>query len=149
MYDSTNDTMEHIRTVQRYMGFFSDMLDGRAMGHDSSKLEEPEKSTYDEFTPKLRGLTYGSDEYKACLVAMGPALQNHYSANSHHPEHYTDGINGMSLLDLVEMLSDWKAASLRHADGNILASLEINHARFKLSDQLYHILKNTVEQMGW
>ena len=32
-------------------------------------------------------LTYGSDEYKACLTEMKPALDHHYAANRHHPEH--------------------------------------------------------------
>jgi len=148
-YDSMGDTLKHIRYVQGYLRSFVDGLVVRLMNHDGSKLENPEKAMYDEFTPKLRGLTYGSDEYKACLQEMGPALRHHYAVNSHHPEHYNNGVGGMDLFDLVEMLSDWKAATLRHADGDILASLEINRTRFGLSDQLYQVLKNTVERMGW
>lgn len=59
------------------------------------------------------------------------------------------GVYGMDLLDVLEMLCDWKAATARHADGDILKSLEINRTRFGISDQLYHILKNTVQRMGW
>ena len=33
--------------------------------------------------------------------------------NRHHPEYYEDGIAGMTLVDLEEMLSDWEAASHR------------------------------------
>ncbi|MBI5954360.1 MAG: hypothetical protein HY865_22110 [Chloroflexi bacterium] len=121
----------------------------RITHHDASKLQEPEKSMYDKFTPMLRSLTYGSDEYKATLKEMGAALDHHYRVNSHHPEHYPNGINGMSLIDLIEMLADWKAASLRHADGNILKSLEVNRVRFGMSDQLFEIFKNTVIEMGW
>ena len=36
----------------------------------------------------------------------------------------------MTLLDMLEMLCDWRAASLRHADGDIYQSLVINRARF-------------------
>jgi len=82
-------------------------LGARARSHDASKLEAPEKEMYDEFTPRLRALTYGSDEYKECLKEMGAALKHHYENNSHHPEHFPDGINDMSLLDLIEMLADW------------------------------------------
>jgi hypothetical protein len=114
-----------------------------------SKLEEPEKSMYDEFTPKLRAMTYGSDEYKQMLAAMGPALQHHYVNNTHHPEHYSNGVNGMSLLDLIEMLADWKAAGMRHADGSMAQSLEVNRKRFGMSDQLYEIFVNTVKELGW
>ena len=47
------------------------------------------------------------------------------------------------------MLCDWKAATLRHDDGDIQKSLDINAERFKLSPQLKQILKNTVEEMKW
>jgi hypothetical protein len=148
-YDSTQDTEKHIETVR---GFLSDVignLAARSLLHDGSKLVEPEKSMYDEFTPKLKGSTYGSDEYKGFLKDMGVALKHHYENNSHHPEHYENGINGMTLMDLVEMLADWKAAGMRHANGNIEQSLEINRKRFGMSDQLFEIFKNTVKNLGW
>lgn len=34
------------------------------------------------------------------------ALALHHSVNSHHPEHYTNGIKGMSELDIAEMVCD-------------------------------------------
>jgi hypothetical protein len=43
---------------------------------------------------------------------------------------------------------DWKAATLRHADGDILKSIEINQKRFGYSDDLKEIFKNTVKEMG-
>jgi len=148
-YDSTGDTLAHIGKVVSLILEAMGNLSGRAQNHDKSKLEEPEKSMYDEFTPKLRELTYGSDEYKETLKQMGVALKHHYENNSHHPEYWDNGINGMSLLDLLEMVADWKAASLRHSDGSIVESLKINKERFNISDQLYEILVNTVEEMDW
>lgn len=149
MYDSTEDTKKHIETLQSFLLDMQVNILNRVACHDASKLQEPEKSMYDKFTPMLRGLTYGSDEYKACLKEMGIALQHHYENNTHHPEHYSNGINGMSLLDLLEMLADWMAATQRHADGDILQSLEINKKRFGMSDQLAEIFENTVREMGW
>ena len=64
--------------------------------------------------------------------------------NSHHPEHYESGVDGMNLFDVIEMLLDWKAASERHKDGDIAQSIEKNRVRFKISDQLAEILHNTV-----
>jgi hypothetical protein len=148
-YDSTEDTKQHIKTVQGFLSEALGNLVGRSMVHDASKLEEPEKSMYDEFTPKLRDSTYGSDEYKGFLKDMGPALQHHYQANSHHPEHYPNGINGMSLMDLLEMLADWKAAGMRHANGDISKSMEINRTRFGMSDQLFEIFQNTLKELRW
>lgn len=148
-YDSTQDTNKHISRVRLLLAQMTSNLETRASDHDKSKLEEPEKSMYDEYTPLLRNLTYGSDEYKQCLANMGEALQHHYKENSHHPEHSENGINGMSLLDIIEMLADWKAASMRHANGDMGKSMEINRKRFGISDQLYEIIQNTVKELGW
>jgi hypothetical protein len=51
----------------------------------------------------------------------------------------------MNLVDLLEMVCDWKAATLRHANGDIEKSLEINQKRFGYSDELKAILRNTVK----
>ena len=59
-------------------------------------------------------------------------------------EYFANGIKDMTLLDLLEMLCDWKASSERHADGNIYRSIEINQSRFGYSDEVKDILKNTV-----
>jgi hypothetical protein len=55
----------------------------------------------------------------------------------------------MTLVDLIEMLADWKAATERHDDGDLAKSLEVQRERFRLSDQLVAILRNTAEQFGW
>jgi hypothetical protein len=138
------ETDKHINEVAKRLCFAADAILLRAGAHDASKNEFPEVEVFAEFTPKLKGLTYNSDEYKACLSAMGPALAHHYAANRHHPEHFTDGVNGMTLIDLLEMLADWKAATLRHSNGDIHKSIEQNKARFGLSDQLARIFENTL-----
>lgn len=61
-----------------------------------------------------------------------------------HKEELESNINGMNIIDVLEMLVDWKAATLRHADGDIHRSIEINRDRFKMSPQLVNILKNSV-----
>lgn len=148
-YDSKEDTLAHINKVRDLIEDIENNIILRKIYHDGSKLKSPEKEMYDEFTPKLRGMTYGSDEYKACLEEMGVALKHHYQENTHHPEHFDNGVTGMSLMDLLEMLADWKAASMRHADGDFKKSLEINKERFQISDQLAEIFLNTVREMNW
>jgi hypothetical protein len=54
------------------------------------------------------------------------------------------GLHGMSLLDVLEMLCDWKAATLRHNDGDIRKSISLNQKRFGYSDELKQILLNTL-----
>ena len=142
-YDSTQDTLDHIAKVRQNLWEFTHELERRGQEHDASKLQSPEKEAFDEVTPKLRGLTYGSEEYKANIAKLGEALKHHYAVNSHHPEHYSNGIDGMTLLDVVEMFCDWKAATERHADGNLERSIEINRERFGMSDQLAAIFQNT------
>lgn len=164
-YDSRPDTYEHIGKVRAFVTDVASRLLERANVHDASKLVAPEVETFDEFTPKLKDLVYGSDEYKACTKAMSGALEHHYAANSHHPENYETGIAGMSLLDLTEMLCDWKAASLRMkrpsapaAEGRAAApdygsdfkrSIALNQERFGYSDELAQILLNTVDELGF
>lgn len=121
----------------------------RAVHHDMSKLVEPEKSGFDVLTAQLAELVYGSPEYRAALEAGKSTIEHHYAHNTHHPERYPDGIAGMSLLDVVEMLCDWKAASERTKQGSIAASLVHNKERFGISDQLAAILENTVRELGW
>ena len=62
----------------------------------------------------------------------------HYSLNRHHPEHHENGINDMSLIDLLEMLCDWCTAAK-----DIDQSIEINAKDYGISSQLRQILKNT------
>lgn len=138
-------TREHIEVVRNLLNLAVAELLRRGEQHDQSKLVEPELSTFAEYTPKLAQVTYGSPEYKQQLVAMGPVLQHHYAHNRHHPEHHREGIDGMTLFDLLEMLLDWYASTKRHADGDIYDSLVKNKERFGLSKQLYNVLCNTAQ----
>lgn len=148
-YDSRPDTINHINRVRELLYIAQNKLESRGFNHDLSKLKTPEKEVFDAVTPKLKGLTYGSDEYKASLAEMGVALKHHYAHNTHHPEYWTNGVDEMSLLDVLEMLCDWKAATERHADGSLEKSLVHNKTRFKISDQLASIMHNTAREMGW
>ena len=139
------NTMKHIESVRKYIRLFTDKLTKRAVEHDRLKLESPEVEIFTEFTPKLANSTYGSEEYNDFLKGMNVALQHQYANYRHHPEHFDKGINDMNLVDIVEMLCDWKASSLRQNDGNLLKSIEINAKRFGYDDQLKQIFINTAK----
>lgn len=149
MYDSSTDTLLHIKRVNELLIRFAKDLMYRAICHDNSKLREPEKAEFDRLTPILKNLEYGSQEYKASLAELQAALKHHYESNSHHPEHYENGINGMDLLDLIEMFFDWKAATERTKEGSIEKSVQINSSRFNISQQLVDIFNNTLRNYGW
>lgn len=138
-------TMQHIKTVEKFINLFIRELLDRSEKHDTSKLEHPEVELFAKYTPKLASSTYGSEEYNNFRKEMGVALNHHYANNRHHPEHFKNGVNDMNLVDLVEMLCDWKASSMRHNDGNIRKSIEVNASRFGISPQLVKILENTAE----
>lgn len=142
-YDSTQDTLKHVERVKYYINQVCTELMIRADDHDRSKLGPEEKPLFDEMTPKLKTLEYGTEEYKQSLNDLSPALVHHYECNSHHPEHFENGVAGMNLYDLVEMFCDWQAASERTKDGDIGKSVEIGIKRFNIEPQLSLILFNT------
>lgn len=143
--DCKRDTQEHIDTVQRMADVFINKLFAQVSVHDESKLQSPELEIFTEYTPKLKASTYGSEEYEGFRKAMKVALDHHYSVNRHHPEYHPNGIRDMNLIDLIEMFCDWKAATMRHDDGDLAKSIEINKTRFNMSDDLAQIFMNSVD----
>ena len=138
-------TMRHIEEVRANLNLFVRELLSRGELHDQSKLVSPEVELFTEWTPKLATSTYGSPEYEGFRKAMGPALSHHYAKNRHHPEHFPEGVEGMNLIDVIEMFCDWYAATKRHHDGNLRSSIVKNADRFRMSPQLVKIMENTVE----
>ena len=141
------ETQKHIEAVRRYIRFMIDKLDMRGVKHDASKLETPEVEVFAEYTPKLNSTLFGSEDYYKNLDGMKSALDHHYASNRHHPEHFVNGINDMTLIDVLEMFCDWKASTLRHNDGNLLKSIETNAERFEMEGQLKQILINTARMI--
>ncbi len=123
-------TMRHIETVRNFLNACIKELMSRGENHDQSKLQPPELEIFNKYTPFLRGLTFGSQEYKDGIAKMKPAVQHHYKNNRHHPEAHKNGIADMNLIDLIEMVADWKAAGLRHEDGDIYKSIAINKEKY-------------------
>ncbi len=155
-YDSRPETREHIDRVRYFLGHAIEDLQARSDAHDQSKLVEPELSAFDVATPKLAQMEYGSEEYKQSLRDLGPALAHHFAKNDHHPEFFENGIDGMSLMALLEMLCDWRAASERGKqrtdDPEKMKSFEsglaYNFERFGIEEQLASILLNTARELG-
>lgn len=195
-YDSRLETLEHISEVRGLLNAVADDLTRRGEVHDRSKFAMPEKAAFDEYTQRLRAMTFGSPEYEKARAAMGPALDHHYRANDHHPEHFPagedhettchdgpeylpggeiticrafcsacdwsdkgdpddvrdraaaherethrpGGVHAMNIIQLLEMLVDWIAATRRHADGDIHRSITQNAGRFNYGESLERLL---------
>src|SRR5260370_18639773 len=117
IYDSTVDTTLHVNRVRFLLGQCAITLLERGARHDASKLEEPEKAIFDTLGNRLAVITCAGEEYKHSLADLKTALDHHYAHNAHHPGHYPNGIDGMSLFDFTEMLTDLKVANARHPLG--------------------------------
>lgn len=141
------ETIKHIHRVRQLLTTMIIELDNRARSHDLSKLESPEAEIFGEYTPELAKTEYGSPEYSALLEKVKPAIEHHYSKNRHHPEFWKNGINDMTLVDLVEMICDWRAATERNKNGNIRTSIEKNMTRYGINPQLAQIMQNTVREI--
>lgn len=144
------ETLDHIAAVGSWLSVAIDNLIERRLEHDTSKLEEPERSGFQAMTAdtRLKELTYGSEEYRAVLREHQPTIAHHYAENDHHPEHWEAGVADMSLLSLLEMLCDWKAATARMKDGDMAGSLNHNKQRFGIDAQLQVVLINTARELG-
>lgn len=104
---------------------------------------------YEEMENRLREKGYARARASGVYNAVhneGKHLDLTFTATNF--ESWMDSpVNDMSLIDLVELFLDWKAASERHNDGNILKSIEINAQRFNLNPQLVSIFENTAKEL--
>lgn len=148
MTASQIDTLDHINKVRGNLETAVKNLRQRALDHDASKLEEPELSGYEGLSQALKGLTYGTPEHRAAFAPYKEIIQHHYAHNRHHPEHWQLGVTDMSLLDIIEMLCDWKAAHDRNG-GDFGHSIQVSVSRFCISEQLHAVLINTARELGW
>lgn len=143
-------THKHRARIQQLLSEFTAEMSKRATFHDLSKFgpEELNPLAKMQKTVSENGeAAYGTDDYKERLKILEPMLDHHYLRNSHHPEHYINGIDGMSLFDIVEMFFDWKAASER--GDNSVMGLTASKERFNISDQLHNIFKNTCDDLKY
>lgn len=142
---ANTSTQQHINLVRQLLRVAANELLVRGELHDQSKFSDAEIEMFARYTPRLKQMTYGSDEYNQCLQEMKEGgLAHHYANNRHHPEHFRRGIYGMNLFDVLEMFIDWLASTKRHADGDIRRSIEVNETRFAMQSQLVSIFHNTV-----
>lgn len=149
MGNSKEETLEHIHNVNVLIRQITQRIENRALDHDKSKLLPPEKEIFDRFTPMDPTVTYGSEDYKNILKQMYIAMEHHYKNNRHHPEYHPNGIKDMDLIDLIELICDWKAATLRHDDGDIRRSMSINQKRFSISPDIMRLINNTLDNLDW
>ncbi len=107
--------------------------------------------------------TFGTEKMKVKLDELGYSKissagiwsslnsEGHYkhqgltfiSCNINEYKEMKSMLNGMNLIDLIEMIVDWKCAADRHTNGDISESFKKNIERFNIFPQLASILRNT------
>ncbi len=144
-YRYLRNLLDHKQLVGHYLQRVTSALFQRAVEHDYSKFSPEEFGPYEKAVPRFEQTEYGSPEYQKVCRSIKPAIQHHFEQNRHHPEHFAVGVNGMDLLDVIEMVCDWIAASQR-IPGDTLR-LDINKERFSIDDQLFGIIERTVAHL--
>lgn len=143
--EATKFVKQHCHRVFYLLCRLATEVTQRGSTHDEDKLVGDFAQSFLKGVFVFPKLEYGSEEYKQALEEIRPAVENHYAKNRHHPEYFADDVSGMNVVDLMEMVCDWKAASERQDGGSIEKTLEVNSKRFNLSDDLLSIIKNTLE----
>jgi len=136
----------HRAKVQETLETVASKLKQRAFSHDLSKFNASEFDGMSNKLDQLEETEFGSSEYYKILKSLKNELGEHYFKNRHHPEHYIDKIESMSLIDLLEMIADWKAASksVRFSD-----TLDTCFERFNVPKIMKHQIAFTCLDLGW
>lgn len=143
-------TDSHIARVRELLNDAAARLNVRGFHHDRSKYDEVEIGPLAEMQALIEReghAPYGSEEYKRRTLMLGQMLEHHYANNSHHPEHYENGVDDMDLFDVIEMFFDWKAASERGEEPCM--SLSTACEKYRVSPQLQRIFENTADRLGF
>ena len=139
----------HKQSVKVGIQRIIDELADRAEKHDDDKFETEVFDSFYNALDKFINTKFGERNWELAMDEIGDSLFKHYSASPHHAQHYENGINGTNLLDLIEMMVDWKSASNSYGDSSFEESLRVQKKRFGIDDQLYGILTNTAIKLGY
>lgn len=139
-------TKEHIVKVRDNMSIFNKVINVRGLKHDLSKItSDIEYDNYRKVIMTLKKEKTGSQEYNKARESIKPAVDHHYENNEHHPEHFKDGISGMNLIDLIEMMSDWQAVNDEVPGRDLKPWIRKCKDKYNMSDDLFNVFMNTAD----
>ena len=143
------DTIMHISEVmENLMEIVSD-LERRGVSHDRSKLLPVEFDAFVSTRPKFKKANYGTPEYQECVDCIKPSIDHHYANNRHHTGYHKNGFSDMNLLDILEMIADWKAAARRSPDLSFEESLPRAFKKYSIPENMQKHIMATLEYLGW
>lgn len=143
-------THNHIARVRELLGEFAIEMIRRGDKHDRSKFLPVELEPLARMQALIDAegpAQFGTPEYKRRTNLLGEMIAHHRANNSHHPEHYPNGVAGMDLFDVVEMFFDWKAASERGEDSCMRLGSACD--KYNVTGPLRDIFYNTADRLGY
>jgi hypothetical protein len=143
------ETILHVSEVSENLEVIASELRKRGTAHDRTKFQAMEFDAFVSTREKFKKANYGTPEYQECCNIVKPAIDHHYKENRHHTGFHKDGINNMNLVDLAEMIADWKAAERRSPDKKLVDTLAYAFEKYGIGEQLGEIITNTLVDLGW
>ena len=148
-FEVLTDIIHHISEVSENLLAMKSDLERRAIVHDRSKLEALEFDSFVKTRPQFKKVDYGTKEYQECVNLIKPAIDHHYKNNRHHTAFHKNGFADMNLLDILEMLADWKAASRRSPNLTFKDSLPRAFNKYKIPENMQRHILNTLQYLKW
>lgn len=133
--------LNHKKNVTNLINLIIIELHKRINEHDESSLNSNEVEVLTYFPEYIKKDSYLNEESLAYIREIKNALNIHFKKNSHHPEHFNNKIKDMNLIDIIEMLCDWK--STMSEDDDIISVIKRNKKIYNFSNELMYILINT------
>lgn len=138
------ETILHVSEVNENLETIASELRKRGCAHDRTKFQALEFDAFVSTREKFKKANYGMPEYQECIDAVKPAVDHHHQNNRHHTGFHAKGVNDMNLIDLAEMLADWKAAERRSPDKKLVDTLAYAYNKYGIGEQLGQVLRNTL-----
>jgi len=151
-FDYLCDVILHVSEISENLETIASELRKRGMSHDRTKFQQLEFDTFVSTREEFKQTSYGTPEYKAVCAKAQPAMDHHYSNNRHHTAYHENAVNDMNLIDIIELVCDWRAANRRNADQcTMLESVKrgLSNEKYQISEQLAKIIINTFKDLGW
>jgi len=143
------DTIIHVSEVNENLQDIIQDLSKRGISHDRTKFQDPEYSMFCSTRPEFKKANFGTPEYEAVTKKAQVAVNHHYKHNRHHTGFHENGVKDMNLMDLLEMLADWKAASRRSPDLTFEDSLPRAFKKYNMDEALQQAIRNTIKYLEW
>jgi len=140
--------LKHKEDIAKMLAKFAGEISYRSAIHDNSKFDTDEFNACSENVNEFGKHEFDSPGERELRLRLSDAFSSHRKKNRHHPEHFDNGIDGMNLIDLLEMVADWRSASNRNAGDSIRKSLPIVQEKYKISPQLMNVLTNTIRDFN-